>query len=355
MATPTTSFFTPGPTSVFVPAASVQLQVEFSRNPASFPINQYIRLVPVEALAGLYPEMNAIDPVTVVTDLDHDWPEGQERPTGPARPMRWKRYDAARRTYPFQLGSLTVDQATFDVVATNARGEAARAMTDRSLRVATLLTTSANWPAANTAATVDALLSGSGLSWFSSSTTELTIKRSFGSIKQTILQQTGGVVTTGVLGCVLNPDAAEQMGRTQEIHQYLTQHEQAMTLLAMQDRKLLDDYGLPPWLYGIRMIVEDSVRQSTRRDEDASGTLGFTLADNKAIFISLKESDLGNIERNSAEAVSFNTVTGFVQEDMTVETEVDSWNRLTKGAITDTIDFKLSAPNSGFLVQDIST
>ena len=145
------------------------------------------------------------------------------------------------------------------------------------------------------------------------------------------------------------------MGRTQEIHQYLTQHEQAMTLLAMQDRKLLDDYGLPPWLYGIRMIVEDSVRQSTRRDEDASGTLGFTLADNKAIFISLKESDLGNIERNSAEAVSFNTVTGFVQEDMTVETEIDSWNRLTKGAITDTIDFKLSAPNSGFLVQDIST
>ena len=54
-------------------------------------------------------------------------------------------------------------------------------------------------------------------------------------------------------------------------------------------------------------------------------------------------------------APSFTTLTGFFHEEMNVETVTEGWDRLVKGAVTDNRDIVLTAPNSGFLIQDIST
>jgi len=40
---------------------------------------------------------------------------------------------------------------------------------------------------------------------------------------------------------------------------------------------------------------------------------------------------------------------------MTIEQEVDPWNRRTKGRVVDDVDVVLTAPISGYLLQDVTT
>lgn len=360
MATPTTNFYDPGPTNVFIPAATSLLQVEFSRNPLSFGLATYMQIIPGQAVTGLFPELSSSDPVTVVNEHDTYWPDGQERPRGRKRPLRWVQWRCKRHSHGFQLGSLTVDQAAFDIVASHARASAAWCMTNRTLQAQTVLTTSGNWPSANQSATVDALLGTTGEDWVDSSTTENSIKRSFNKVKQVILQQTGGVVSGEQLCVIINPVTADKMSRTAEILDYMKAHEQAMAVLRGVERRFVDTWGLPPALYGIEVCVEDAVRQTTRRKIDGTGTLAFIFPDDKAVFASRVGGLIGpgaviGPDGVANAAPSFTTLTGFFNEEMTIETEVDGWNRITKGDAVDNRDIVLTAPNSGYLIEDTST
>ncbi len=354
----TTSYYDPGPTNVQVPQATTLLHVEFSRNVQSFALNRYMQQIGGQRLIGLYLELSSSDPVTVVTREDNLWPDGQERPVGRKRPLRWREWNAERNAYGFTLGSLTVEQATFDIVAAHARGEAARAMTDRTVQAQTVLTTSTNWPAANTSATVDLLTGGSGETWVGSvaSAANQFIKKGFNKVKQVIAQQTGGVVNGEDLCMVINPVSADGMARTPEIRDYMTAHEQAMAVLQGADRRFVDTWGLPPILYGIEMCVENAVRQTSQREIDGSGTLGYVMSDNKAVFTSRIGGLQGAGAPNQANAApTFSTLVGFFHEEMSVETETVGWHRLTRGGVVDTRDIVLTAPNSGYLVEDITT
>lgn len=350
MPTPVTTYHDPSPGSVFIPSASGQIQIEFSRNPNDFPLAQYLSIVPVEKIAGYYPQIDTNEANRIDEANEFNWPDGQERPKGRNRPFRWRQWVAERKNYSFQIGQLSVNQSDFDVVAAHARGKAKLAMTDRTIDATTVLTTSGNWPTGNTAATVDALLSDSGTSWYSSSTTNQYIKKSLLAIKEAILKATGGVVKGGDLMLVVNPDAARQMATTAEISAYLTQHEQALASLNMRDAQILNDFGLPPYLYGMRVVIENAVRTSSARAADDSSTQVYCLDDDKAVVVARPDGIVGT------EGVpSFSTLTGFFQEEMTVEAETDQWNRLTKGAVVDNRDIVLTAPAAGYLVQDIST
>ena len=353
-----TNFYDPGATNVQIPAATSQLHVEFSRNVSSFALNRYMQIIPGQRMIGLYAELSSSDPVTIVTQEENLWTDGSDRPVGRKRPLRWREWVAERRAYDFTLGTLTVDQATFDIVAAHARGEAARAMTDRTIDAATVLTTSANWPSTNTSATVDALTGGSNETWVGAVATvaDQFIKKGFNKVKQNIAQQTGGVVRGEQLCLVISPIGADGMARSPEVREYMVNHEQAMAVLQGADRRFVDTWGLPPILYGIEICVEDAVRQTTIREIDGSGTLGYVLGDNAGIFVSRVGALVGSGVPDQANAApSFTTLTGFFHEEMSVETETDGWNRLIKGGVTDTRDIVLTAPNSGYLVEDITT
>lgn len=355
MTTPVTTFHDPGATNVFIPAATSQLQVEFSRNPATFPLVKYLQIIPGQAVSGLYPELSSTTPVTIVTQEDHLWADGTERPWGQRRPLRWRAWTTERRAYTYTLGNLTVDQAKFDVIAAHGRGEAARAMTDRTIDAKDVLTTSGNWPSANLFATVTALTGGAE-SWTVSGDADQFIKQGFNKMKQVIAQQTGGVVSPSMIQMVINPISADKMARTDELRTYMKNHESAMAVLRGDERRIVDDWGLPPILYGIAITVEDAVFQSTRRKADGTGTLGYVFPDDQAVFTSRIGGlvGVGAPEQQNA-APSFTTLTGFFHEELSVETEVDGWNRLTKGGITDNRDIVITAGNSGLLLQDITT
>lgn len=354
----TTNFYDPGATNVQVPQATTQLHVEFSRNVLSFALNNYMQIIGGQRLIGLYLELSSSDPVTVVSQEDNLWPDGQERPVGRKRPLRWREWIGERRAYNFTLGNLTVDQATFDIVAAHGRGEAARAMTDRTIDANTVVETSGNWPSANTAATVDALIGGTTGTWIGSGATVAlqNIKASINKIKQIIAQQTGGVVTGAQLCLVINPVTADGMARSPEIREYMVNHEKALAVLNATERRVVDTWGLPPTLYGVEICVEDAVSQTSQREIDGSGTLGYIMSDNVAVFTSRVGGLIGaGVPNQTNAAPSFTTLTGFFHEEMSVETDTDGWNRLTRGGVVDTRDIVLTAPNSGFLLQDVST
>jgi hypothetical protein len=357
--TPTTEYTTPGPGNVYVPGATNRV-VEYTRDPASFPFSQYVEIAPTDKESGLYKEINPTDAVTVVSLADYHWPDGQPRPIGAPIPHRWLNFDAKRYNFPFRLGNLSVDQADDDIVASNARGMAAKAMTHRTLEAMTAGTASGNW-GSNTAATVGPALGGAaaGTTWYGADTTTRVIKESFALVAIAIQKATGGAVSGTQLGVIINPTTARKMALTGEINAYLTQHEQAMSNLQGNDpQNLLNIYGMPPMLYGVRIVVEDAVRQTTRRDEDASGTVSYCLADDKAIFFTMdpvtaQPSGI-NINPNAA-TQSYSTFTMFTKEEMTVETKIEEWDRLTEGAVVDHRDIKIAAPASGYLIQDVGT
>ncbi len=351
-----TNYYDPGPTNVQIPAATSLLHVEFSRNVMSFALNRYMQIIGGQRVVGLYAELSSNDPVTVITQEDHIWPDGQERPAGRKRPFRWKEWNCERRTYTYTLGGLTVDQATFDIVAAHGRSEAARAMTDRTIDALTVLETSGNW-GSNTSATLDALGVATG-TWVTSSTTAANqfIKKSFNLVKQKIAQATGGVVTGDQLVCIVNPNTAGNMATSPEIREYMVNHEKAYGVLEGMEKRIVDSWGLPPNLYGVTMVVEDAVKETLQREIDGTSTVTYVMSDNVAVFTSRVGGLAGVGAPNQANAApSFTTLTGFFHEEMNVETEVKGFDRLLKGAVTDNRDIVLTAPNSGWLLQDVST
>lgn len=363
MATPTTSFHDPGPTNVFIPGAGINpqatgmMQVEFSRNPARFSVNQYVQFVPNAGQAGYYPEIDTDEAVRIVNQEDYLWPDGDDAPDLGTRPLRWKKYLTERRAYPFRLGQKTVDNAAYDIIGSHARMAATRGMLDRSLDAVTLITTAANWPTANKAATVDALLSTTGANWVVSTTTNLFIQRSFHSVIETIIQLTGGVVTPDQIALVIGPDTAHVMSRTAEIRAYIVNNESSVPF--WMNTGIFATYNLPPQMYGINIIVEDAVRVTTRKQATTT-TRVFLMGDN-AVFLSriggLITPSTGSASpgETNAQAPNFSTVVGFIKEDMTVETKSDNWNRRQKGRVVDDRDIVLAAPISGFHIADITT
>jgi len=351
MATPTTTFHGAGPSNVFVPSenynagASEAFRVEFSRNPASFGVNRIAQNVPVQKIAGLYVVMDADDAVNVVNAEDFVWPDGNDAPDKENYRHLFRNFACERRAYPFPLGDLTVSQASWDIVAAHGRMAATKCMTDRTLEVMTLLTTSGNWPASNTSADLDAL-GVTGGSWDASATTENFIMASFHLAVEKILQSTGGVVQPGDITLTINPHRAHAMRQTAELNQYIVNNESSVP--AWMQSGVFAAYGLPPQMFGVNINVDHSVRVSTRQGA-STPTRAFILGDDVAVFTSRPGGLVG------AEGPNFSTVVGFFQEDMTVENIDDRDNRRQKGRVVDNRVYRLTAPISGYLIQDVTT
>lgn len=353
MPTPTTGYNNPGDGNSYIPEATGLLQVEYSRAREAFPINRYAAMVPVDKPEGLYAELDPLEGMRVANADDYLWPDGQESPKGISQPLRWKQYKCEREAFPFTIGQRTANVADYDIIGAHARMVAQKAMTRRTLNAMNIATTSGNWPTANTAATVDALLSGSGLSWTSSSTTENTIKKSIRAMAAVIHKASAGSVKRNQLTLVVNPTLAGQMSETAEVIQYLVAHEKAIEMglgASAAAQAQYDQWGLPPFLFGVNVVVEDTPYVSTRRDEDDSATTAYALADGDALLLARVGGGLG-----VAGAPSFSTLQGFVYEDMAVEAKVEDWDRLTLGRVVDDPDFRLASGISGFFLQDATT
>ena len=339
-----------GGLNTYVPStnalATGALQVEFTRAVNTFPITKYAQIVPVNQMTGYYLRLDSDDNVRVTDVNEFAWPLGNDRPVGKTNVHDFVSFAAQRYAYPFYIPNETVKQAAWDIVAQHARSKAQLAMTSRSMRTATALTGSAavtsftnvgNYYATGTAI--------SGAAWTGSTTN--IIQKGIQTALQRISLATGGAVRgeTDIM-MVISPVIANLLSQTQEVRDYVKNYPAALPFL--QGADTFAKYGLPPNLFGVQVVVDDSVKVTTRKGA-ASTTRSFVYG-NSAVFVS-RPGGLVGVEGST----SFATCQIFAFEDMTVENWDDPKDRRIEGRVIDNSTSELVAPVSGVLVADVTS
>jgi hypothetical protein len=339
-----------GGLNTFVPStnalATGALQVEFTRAVNTFPITKYAQIVPTQQMTGYYLRLDSDDNVRVTDVNEFAWPLGNDRPVGKMNQHDFVAFTAARFAYPFYIPNETVKQAAWDVVAQHARAKAQLAMTARSMRTATALTGSAAQTAFNNVGNkYDDGTAISGGPWTTSSSNY--IQKGIQTALQRISLATGGAVRgeTDIM-MVISPTIANLLSQTIEVRDYVKNYPAALPFL--QGNDVFAKYGLPPNLFGVQVVVDDSVKVTTRKGA-ASTTRSFVYG-NSAVFVS-RPGGLVGVEGST----SFSTCQIFAFEDMTVENWDDPRDRRIEGRVIDNSTSELVAPVSGVLVLDVTS
>lgn len=343
-----------GQASTFVasPAATGNMQVEFSQNPASFPINQYIKLVPLKKSRGKYVVIDRNKAIRFRdrTLNEHRWRDGDDAPRGNGVGLEWKDVSAERYAFPWEIGEIASEDADFDLIAALSRIESHKAMTGRAIRVSNLLTTSANWPSTNTG-TATAVGGGT---FAAATTTTPYIQQTFNAVQNAITLQSNGIVQPSDLMCVVDANGARSIVQSAEYRSWFQNNQYAMNLL-QHASPTLQKYGLVPMLHGIRMVIDETVvgigNENTANTTPTRGMLysGLTTVNTVAVFMSRPGGLIG------ADGVpQFSTLTVFAKEDMTVETKRDADNRRMLGRVVDNTDEVLTAPVTGFYLTNLA-
>ena len=337
----------PSANNTYVPSheATGNLIVGFSRNPKKFKLNQYTKLVPVSKGGGYFLSITPEEAARVInTNLsDFVWHDGQEAPQGNTNTESfvYTKYLTDRYSFPFTLGNKTVDQADWPILSVHAGIAAAKAMTARTVNVVNTLTTTGNWSGQTDTAT-----NLGGGKWDVSGATDKFIRKTFNQVSENILQASLGVVQRSDIICVINPNTARLMAETEELRDYLKQSPFAMGQVQgdKAGESSNDTWGLPDQLFGIKIVVEDAVKVTSKKLA-TSATKAYALPNSYAIFTS-RPGGLVGIEG----VADFSTCHLFMYEEMTVESFNDVNNRRTTGRVTDDYTPALVAPASGYLV-----
>lgn len=356
---PTAGF--PGPYDTYIPSheASGNLIVGFSRNAKDFPVNNYIEIFPSEKMFGVYATYTSRNAARIIStnDAEHVWPDGDPTPPGlnNLESFVFSTYKTTRRAYTFTLGELTVDQMSFDMLMTNSRDMAQQCMTARTMLVQNALA-GAVWGTSNSAS-VDGTILAAGQNWTTGSTgvspnQGANILVSFQYAIRQIHQQTIGVVREKRLVCVINPVTAQAMAASTEIRDYIKQDQFALGQVTGRVPGQNMIWGLPDYLYGVKLVVEDAVRVSSRKGA-TTDVLGYVMPNGVAYFLAGSED--GGIEGIAGNR-SYSTVQMFVYRDeMSLETLFDLNNRRYMVRLTTNYSIVVATTLSGFYFTNALT
>ena len=205
--------------NTYVPSfeASGAMVTEFSRNPSKFKINRYVAQRKVEAMTGYY---NVIDPdesARVVNEQDFIWSDGNDRPVGNQNTSQhqFNLYSCKRYNDTATLGFLSVQQASWDILAQHSRSLAAKAMSLRTMLALDTLT-NASWGSNTGSAT-----SLGGGFWSAGSSTAPYIMKTLFAAAQTIQQATNSAVALTDMILLIGPGLAAAMAESAEVHDYV--------------------------------------------------------------------------------------------------------------------------------------
>lgn len=315
------------------PEASGGLVVGYSRNQADFPVNGYIQIVPVTQMFGLYWNYTSRNAARIIspTDTEHIWPDGEACPPGlnNLESFSTQQFLCVRRAYTFTIGSLAVEQMSFDMLMTNSQDMAQQAMTARTMLVQANLA-AANWGTTNSAAVNGGILTA-GQNWGNGGITPNFAPNILLSLQwgiRAIQQQTIGAVRENKLALVVNPYTAQAMAASNEIRDYLKQSQFALAQVMGDAPNQNGVWGLPTHIYGVKIIVEDAIRVSSRKGA-TTDALGYVMPNGVAYLIARPGELVG-----LAGSRSFSTIQMFVYKDeMTVETIFDTVNRRYVGRV----------------------
>jgi len=160
--------------------ATNQMVIDYARNINKFAVNKYTQVIPVKKQTGFYLEMTVEEAGRILqTDLRNVlWPDGSPAPEGNdgTESFIFQEYRTDRRAWPVLLGDLTIDQASWNILAQHSSIKARQAMTARTQLAVTALTTATNYDASHRLAITS--ITGNTGRWDQSTTARQDIKRS---------------------------------------------------------------------------------------------------------------------------------------------------------------------------------
>lgn len=333
----------PSQTNVYLPSyeASGKLTVDYSRKPSDFRVMSYLQLQKVSKTTGKYlvfkPDQAGRIPSTTLNEWR--WPDGQD---GMSHNDNWKEfqfspYNCDRYKFDWAVGNLTLDMADFDLIAQLSAMAAQQCMTARSVVAATILNDSSQF-----GSTATATVAGGG-KWNVSGLTDRFIAKALMTGAQAIQKATLSAVKISDLHLIVNPVLAGQMAQSGEIAQYLAQSPFAQGFMRDgADADFVASWGLPPRYQGVRIVVEDTTKNTAGRGTAINSS--YTLSDTMAALVA-RPGSLSAPEGTP----SFSFITMFIEEEMTVEVMRDTNNRRTVGRVVENWDMVSTAPASGYL------
>lgn len=349
----------PGPSNVYVPnhEASGKLVVDFARNPKKFAINQYVQIIPVDQILGLFQQMTIEERGRVLTTdaAEYAFADGSDAPLGAdgTEYFIWQQYLARRYAYGFLMGQMTAQQATWDILAQHAGIHAQKAMTVRTLQVYNQMTTSGNYATGHVSAVFGGTITGTSGTWTQSTTARGDIKRSleFGSEK--ILDDTLAGVEPEDFHLVIGTAQAALLTQSQEIVDYIKSSPDAYAQLRGELPNRNKFYGLPEKLYGFDIVVDSTRRVTSQKLQTRAASAiygGLSSVGSLNAFMIARPGGLVGV----ANAPSFSFIANFVykQFDMVVEVKNDDDNKRIKGRVIDCFVPVVVAPQAGFWFQN---
>lgn len=349
------AFVMPGQSNLYVPSheATGKMIVDYARNEKKYTVAKWAKTVKVTKNHGLYFRMDFArrSYVADINGKDKLWRDGAMAPQGRDNTMggEYLSYRTMRYADVFTLGDLAIGQADFDLIALHSGMLAQQMMILRTVQAAAICQTSGNFLAANVF-DIGAGGAGNAGRWDVSTTARQDIKRSIDKAKQAILDATFASVDIDDLYLVMNDETASRLSITQEIVDMIKQSPDAYAYVKgeMSNKNPNAQWNLPPKLYGVNLVVDDTRYHSTARRGTPTATRA--LDSDKPFMIC---SPMG--APSSAQSPNPAFLTNFVLEDFTVETMKDKNNRLTSGRITDDRVFEITAPQTGVLFTDVLT
>lgn len=323
------------------------LLVAYSRNPNAFTLPQYVGYRMVDKMEGFFTIINPDESARIINQQDYDWPPGNDAPKYFGQNNQfftYQLYVTRRKAYPFIADQLAVQQGSWPVLAAHAASVAAKAMTDRTITVLNALNTGGL-----TSNSVATIVGAGGATWantqFNSgpgSANYLNIKKSLFGVVQTINQATNATVGWKDLVLIVSPGLAAAMAESDEVHGYMKSTQFAMEVT--KGVNFIGQWGLPDFLYGLKVIVEDCVQVTSQ--VAAARSSSYVLANNVAYVISRKE----GLQANTF-GPSFNTINCFFhQDEMTVESKYDDENRRFSGRVVQNFAAVVQAPITGYQI-----
>lgn len=319
----------------------------YTRDPKKFRLPQYTRSFNVTKDQGYYLSLDTAEPVRLVSENDFVWEDGADSAAGNDGKLdfEYKPYKTVRLRKGFAIGKKAVDQATWPILAQHSHSVASVMMLLRTYKTANLLTTAANWTAGGVTPQV-------AVGNFNRSTeSDLFIQNTINNALLTIEKNTNGIGSDeDSFIIVINPNDARLIGTSDEYRNYIKGSPDALSALTDQknpNRK----YQLAPYLYGVKLVVENAVRVSTRKNTTGvAPTKNYVWPDGSMAILTKPEASLGDGNMDGAD---ISTVAFRFYEEMTVESKSDPDNRRELGRVVEDYIVQLQAASSGMLITGL--
>ena len=343
----------PSGSSTFIPSFEAShLVVSATRDPGQFKLARYMQYLPVDERVFYYLKLDLDEPARVVTTQEYQWAPGQTAPTeGNLGPFTFVQAATTKYAFPWILPDEAVEQAAWDIRASQMGIIQQKVMTARTIQVQTLLQTASNWPTTNTALANQ--LNGGAGKWQTASDDPASAY--FLAIRKTIVAaMTASILYTNAtmkwedFMMVISPPMANLMGNTAEIYNYVKGSPDAQG--RQMGNKTNGEFNAPPEYANVKLVVEDAVRVTTRPNVaagfGATATRGWVWQDAQPVLTARRG---GLVAQYGGNALA--TCQAYFYREAQVYSKSDPDNERQMGRVVDDYVVLLPFPQSGYLIQ----